>query len=109
MHYSYDTIIIGGGQAGLAMGRELALSGTDFLILDASERTGDAWRNRWDSLTLFTPAEHCALPGLPFPAPTGHYPTKDEAADYLERYASRFALPIRHGQVVVSLRRDDDA
>jgi putative flavoprotein involved in K+ transport len=78
-----DTIVIGGGQAGLATGYFLAQKGIPFQILDASPRTGDAWRNRWDSLRLFTPARDCGLPGLRFPASGGSYPDKDQMADYL--------------------------
>ena len=99
----YDVIIIGGGQAGLAMGYHLAPRGFNFLILDAGLRTGDVWRERWDSLTLFTPARYSALPGLKFPTDPDHLPGKEEVANYLEVYAQRFSLPIVHGQRVVRL------
>lgn len=101
-----DVIVIGAGQAGLAMGYHLALRGIDFIILDAAKRVGDSWRSRWDSLLLFTPTEQDGLPGLPFPAPAGTYPTKDQMADYLELYAERFKLPIVLESLVRSLRRD---
>ena len=104
----FDTIIIGGGQAGLAMGHELVTRGKDFVILDASLRVGDAWRTRWDSLVLFTPRSYSALPGLTMPGDRDGYPTKDEMADYLEVYAAHFALPIRLGSTVTSLTRDGD-
>ena len=65
------------------------------MILDADPRVGDAWRNRWDSLVMFTPARFCGLPGMRFPTRGSHQPTKDEMADYLEAYAARFALPVR--------------
>ncbi len=100
------TIVVGGGQAGLATGRELQRRGLPFLILDASERIGDAWRRRWDSLRLFTPARWDGLPDLPFPAPGDAFPTKDEMADYLEAYARRFALPVRSGVRVERLWRE---
>ena len=103
MRTQYDVIVIGGGQAGLAMGYELARRGFDFLILDGADRTGASWRNRWESLTLFTPARYSALPGLAFPAEPEHLPVKDEVADYLERYAQHFSLPIRHSEHVVSV------
>jgi putative flavoprotein involved in K+ transport len=90
----YDTIIIGGGQAGLSTGYYLKQQGHDFIILDANERVGDSWRKRWDSLRLFTPACYNGLPGMPFPAPAHVFPAKDEMADYLQAYATRFALPI---------------
>jgi putative flavoprotein involved in K+ transport len=91
----YDTIVIGGGQAGLAVGQQLGARDVDFVILDAERRVGDVWRRRWDSLRLFTPAAYSGLPGMPFPAPPAHLPDKDEVADYLERYAERFDLPVR--------------
>jgi putative flavoprotein involved in K+ transport len=91
----YETVIIGGGQAGLATGYELKKRGASFLILDAGDRIGDGWRKRWDSLRLFTPAKYDGLPGMPFPAPRWSFPTKDEMGDYLESYAERFELPVR--------------
>jgi putative flavoprotein involved in K+ transport len=103
-----ETVVIGGGQAGLAMGYYLKEQGRDFVILDAGDRVGDAWRNRWDSLRLFTPATLNALPGIPFPFPGGYFPTKDETADYLEEYARNFDLPVRLGRHVDSLRREGD-
>jgi putative flavoprotein involved in K+ transport len=102
-----QTVIIGGGQAGLAVGRHLARRGRPFLILDANQRVGDAWRGRWDSLRLFTPARYDALAGVPFPAPAHSFPTKDQVADYLEAYAARFQLPVRPGVRVDRLWRDD--
>jgi putative flavoprotein involved in K+ transport len=93
----FETIVIGGGQAGLATGYQLARRGLPFVILDAGERVGASWRNRWESLRLFTPARYDSLPGMPFPAPASTYPTKDEIADYLEFYAASFDLPIRGG------------
>lgn len=103
---SYDTIVIGGGQAGLATGYYLKQRGRDFVILDGSERIGDAWRGRWDSLRLFTPARHDGLPGMPFPAAPDHFPHKDEMADYLEAYAERFDLPVELGVWVDGLTRN---
>lgn len=91
----FDVVIIGGGQAGLSVGYHLRRSGLRFLILDASDRIGDAWRNRWDSLRLFTPAKLDALPGMRFPAPPNSFPTKNEMGDYLEAYAMHFGLPVR--------------
>jgi putative flavoprotein involved in K+ transport len=101
----YETIVIGGGQAGLAAGYELQRRGVDFLILEAAGRIGDSWRRRWDSLTLFTPAKHSGLPGMPFPAAPGYLPRKDEVGDYLDAYAARFELPVRLRARVRSLRR----
>ena len=68
-------VVIGGSQAGLAVGYHLRRLGLPFVILDAHERVGDAWRKRWDSLRLFTPARYDSLPGVRFPAPRSHHPT----------------------------------
>jgi putative flavoprotein involved in K+ transport len=101
------TLVIGGGQAGLAVGHELAERDEPFLIVDANVRTGDSWRHRWDSLTLFTPNWANNLPGRPFPGEDWDFPTKDEVADYLESYARHFELPIRHNTRVERLTRED--
>ena len=93
----FETVIVGGGQAGLSMGYHLAKRGRPFVILDAYERIGDAWRERWDSLRLFTPAKYDGLAGMRFPASGVSFPTKDEMADYLADYAARFELPVRTG------------
>ena len=74
---AFDTVVIGGGQAGLAIGFHLARQRRDFVILDAHERIGDAWRGRWDSLRLFTPAKVNGLPGMPYPGDPLAFPTKD--------------------------------
>jgi putative flavoprotein involved in K+ transport len=102
-----QTVVIGGGQAGLSVGYYLTRLGLPFVILDAGRRIGDAWRNRWDSLRLFTPARYNGLVGMPFPAAAHAFPTKDEMADYLETYAARFELPVRSGVRVDRLTRRD--
>jgi putative flavoprotein involved in K+ transport len=89
-----DVLIIGAGQAGLSVGYHLQRQGRRFVIVDAHKRVGDSWRQRWDSLTLYSPARRNGLPGMPFPAPATSYPTRDEMADYLEAYAERFELPV---------------
>jgi putative flavoprotein involved in K+ transport len=104
----FETVIIGGGQAGLSTGYHLARQGRPFVILDTNERVGDAWRKRWDSLRLFTPAKYDGLAGLRFPAPARSFPTKDEMADYLEAYAARFDLPVRTGVRVDRLAKEGD-
>jgi putative flavoprotein involved in K+ transport len=101
-----QTLVIGGGQAGLSVGYHLARRGRPFLIVDANERVGDSWRQRWDSLRLFTPARWDSLDGMRFPAAPHSFPTKDAMADYLESYATHFKLPIRHGTRIERLRRD---
>ncbi len=106
--HTYNTIVIGGGQAGLATGYYLKQHGQQFIILDENEQTGDSWRKRWDSLQLFTPAKFSSLPGMPFPAEALHYPTKDEMADYLETYARGFNLPVQLGACVKRLSREGD-
>jgi putative flavoprotein involved in K+ transport len=98
-----DVLVIGGGQAGLALGYHLGKTGLRFQIVDAGAGAGEAWRSRWDSLRLFTPAQYSNLPGLPFPAPRDTYPGKDDVADYLGLYATRFQLPVRSGVSVTSL------
>jgi putative flavoprotein involved in K+ transport len=108
MNSQFDVIIIGGGQVGLAMGYQLRKRGSRFVILDANERVGDAWRKRWDSLRLFTPARYDNLPGMPFPAPASYFPTKDEMVDYLESYAEHFQLPVQLGVRVEKLSKNGD-
>ncbi len=102
-----DVLVIGGGQAGLAMGYHLKQARHDFQIVDRHARIGDSWRNRYNSLTLFTPRAYSALPGLPVPGDPNGYPTKDEIADYLEQYADHFGLPVLGGTGVRSLARVD--
>jgi putative flavoprotein involved in K+ transport len=105
---SIHTIVIGGGQAGLSTGYHLAQRGIPFLILDANRGIGDAWRSRWDSLRLFTPARYAGLPGLRFPARGDAFPTKEQMADYLVDYAQRFRLPVRSGMRVDRLWKEKD-
>lgn len=103
-----QTIIVGGGQAGLSVGYHLARRGLPFMILDANAHIGDAWRNRWDSLKLFTPARSVGLPGFPFPMRGDLAPTKDQVADYLQAYADRFHLPVRNGIKVDSVTKEGE-
>jgi putative flavoprotein involved in K+ transport len=103
----YETVIVGGGQAGLSVGYFLKQHGRRFVVLDGGERIGDSWRKRWDSLRLYSPAFRDGLPGMPFPAKRATYPTKDEMGDYLEAYATRFELPVRTGAAVDSLNQEE--
>jgi putative flavoprotein involved in K+ transport len=103
-----DAVVVGGSQAGLAMGWHLAQQSLDFVLLEAAPELGYTWRSRWDSLKLFTPAQYDALPGMAFPAPTDTYPTKDPVADYLQAYAAAFELPVRRNARVTDLRRAGD-
>jgi putative flavoprotein involved in K+ transport len=100
-----EVVIIGGGQAGLAVGYCLKQHRLPFVVLDENDRIGDAWRKRWDSLHLFTPGRYDGLPGMPFPGLPWAYPTKDETADYLEAYARAFELPVRTGVKVDRLSK----
>src|SRR6476659_1617357 len=104
----FETVIVGGGQAGLATGYHLAKRGRSLVILDAGERVGDPWRKRWDSLRLYSPAGYDGLPGLRFPAKRTAYPTAGEMADYLEAYAAHFALPVRSCIALDTLARAGD-
>lgn len=103
-----DTVVIGGGQAGLSVGYHLRRLGIPFVIVDAQRRIGDSWRHRWDSLRLFTPARFDGLAGMPYPGPRWTFPSKNEFADYLESYADRFELPVRTGVEVTRLSRSED-
>jgi putative flavoprotein involved in K+ transport len=103
----YETVVVGGGQAGLSVGYYLKRQGRSFVILDGNERVGDSWRQRWDSLRLYSPAFRDGLPGMPFPAPATHYPTTHEFADYLEAYATSFELPVQTGTTVEGLEREN--
>lgn len=104
----FDAVVIGAGQAGLAAGYHLQRHGAKFIMVDANARVGDNWRCHWDSLRLYSPASYDRLPGLDFPAEPYSYPTKDEVADYLEAYAGRFDLPVRHHSPVRRLARSGD-
>jgi putative flavoprotein involved in K+ transport len=103
--HDLDVLVIGGGQAGLAMGYHLKQAGHRFQIVERHPRIGDSWRNRYDSLVLFTPRAYSALPGLPVPGDPDGYPPKDEMADYLERYAANFDLPVLTETGIRSLTR----
>jgi putative flavoprotein involved in K+ transport len=104
----HDVVVIGGGQAGLAIGYHLARQGVNFAILEAASEPAAAWRERWDSLRLFTPARYDSLPGLAFPGDLDRYPTRDEVAAYLADYARHFDLPVELNSRVNTIRRVDD-
>jgi putative flavoprotein involved in K+ transport len=106
---SFDVVVIGGSQAGLAVGYHLTQRGLRYVILDAGPETGHVWRSRWDSLSLFTPAQYSGLPGMAFPSPKDTYPSKDDVAKYLQSYVSAFDLPVRLNARVTSLTQRDGA
>ena len=103
----FDVAVIGAGQAGLAIGYFLARQGRRFVILESADSVGSAWRNRWDSLVLFTPRRYDCLPGLAFPGDPDGYPNRDEVIAYLEQYAASFDLPIEFNSRVRSLTKED--
>jgi putative flavoprotein involved in K+ transport len=105
---TYDVVVIGAGQAGLAMGYFLEQQGRNFVILEAADSIVPAWRDRWESLRLFTPRRYSGLPGLPFPGDPEGYPDRDEVIAYLERYAETFELPIELNSPVQRLTRENE-
>jgi putative flavoprotein involved in K+ transport len=104
----YDVVVVGGGQAGLAIGHHLAQRGSNFVILEREQDVAAAWRDRWESLTLFTPRAYDSLPGLAFPGDPDGYPTREEVLTYLQGYAAHFDLPVRLGAPARSLSLDGD-
>jgi putative flavoprotein involved in K+ transport len=107
-HHPLDVLVIGAGQAGLAIGKQLRGTGLRFHLVDGGDRVGDSWRSRFDSLVLFSPRAYSALPGLAVPGDPDACPTKDEISDYLETYARHFDLPVRLGTTVDALEQDWD-
>src|SRR5436190_6417009 len=103
-----DILIIGAGQAGLALGYHLKQTPLRFQLVEGHKRIGDSWRKRYESLVLFTPRAYSSLPGLKVPGDTEGYPTKDELADYLERYATQFELPALTDTPIHRLERTDE-
>jgi putative flavoprotein involved in K+ transport len=102
-----DVAVIGGGQAGLAVGYYLRRAGLSFSILDAEEGAGGAWRRGWDSLRAFSPARYSSLPGWMMPGGQEKYPTRDEVVEYLARYEERYELPVRRPVRVEGVYRED--
>jgi len=102
----YDVIIIGGGQSALACGYYLRRTNLDYVILDNQENCGGAWRHAWESLTLFSPAEHSSLPGWLMPKSKNEFPTKEEVIDYVCQYEKRYGLPVKRPFEVKSVEKD---
>src|SRR5947207_7942143 len=106
---SFDAIVIGAGQAGLATGYHLQQAGLRFVVLEAGRRPGGSWPSYYDSLTLFSPARYSGLPGLDFPGDPGHYPHRDEVVAYLRRYAASLGADIRTSTPVTAVQAHDRA
>lgn len=104
----FSTVIIGAGQAGLATGYYLSKINDDYIILDEENKIGDSWRQRWDSLRLFTPSQYDGLPGFPFPGNRNSLPLKDEMADYLLSYVDKFSLSVQLNTKVIELNQTSD-
>jgi putative flavoprotein involved in K+ transport len=104
-----DAIVVGGGQAGLAIGYYLAEQGRDFSILEAAAQPAAAWRDRWDSLRLFTPVRYDSLPGKRFPGDPDSYPDRDDVVAYLTDYARDFDLPVELDSPVRSVKPSKDS
>ena len=103
-----EYVIIGGGQAGLAMAYHLKKSNKNFLIVDGESEVGASWLNRWDSLKLFTPTEYNHLPGYKFNALKGHYPDKFEVANYFKSYVDHFGFEIKLNTLITSVKNNKD-
>lgn len=104
----YDVIVIGAGQAGLSMGYYLKQTNLSFIILDKAKEIGEVWKNRYDSLTLFTPRSYSSLPGLKMEGNQNQYPNKDEVAIYLNQYANNYSLPVQLNTVVERVTKTDN-
>src|SRR5918997_280463 len=103
----HEVIVVGGGQAGLAIGYLLSRQGRDFAILEAAGAPAAAWRARWDSLRLFTPVRYDSLPGRQFPGNPDTYPGRDDVVAYLTDYARAYELPVELNRPVRAVRRAD--
>jgi hypothetical protein len=103
---TFDALVIGAGQSGLAAARALREAGAEPVVLEAASEPGGSWPHYYDSLTLFSPARYSALPGLPFPGDPGRYPRREEVTAYLRDYAARLDADIRTGSRVTAVTAD---
>jgi putative flavoprotein involved in K+ transport len=103
-----DVLVVGAGQAGLAMGYYLKQTKLSFLLVDTFDRIGNSWRNRYDSLVLFSPRAYSSLPGHSMSGEPESFPKKDDVAEYLESYAEQFSIPVRLSTHVKQLIKADD-
>ena len=104
---NYHTIIIGGGQAGLAAAYYLSKQNKNYVVLEAADTIGHSWKVRYDSLKLFTSARYNNLPGLEFPGAKNRFPHKDEVVSYLQNYVNRFQIQLKINEKVISLSKKD--
>jgi cation diffusion facilitator CzcD-associated flavoprotein CzcO len=107
MEEIFDTIVIGGGQSGLACGYYLRRAKLNFLILDKQPVPGGAWLNAWDSLTLFSPSEYSSLPGWLMPKSNYKFPLRKEVIDYLTKYENRYEMNIKRKVEVIQISKDN--
>ena len=109
MERRHEIVIVGGGQAGLAMSYYLSKQDRNHIILEQSDKVGESWRNKWDSFTLVTPNWMNRLPGFPYAGddPDG-FITRDEVVSYLEDYVELFNPPIEFNFPVTSIEKKKD-
>lgn len=100
-----DVVVVGAGQAGLAVGYHLRRTGLSFVILDDQAGPGGAWRHGWDSLRLFSPARFSSLPGVLMDGGPDYYPSRDETLAYLAAYEARYSLPVERPVHVEAVER----
>jgi hypothetical protein len=103
-----DVVVIGGGQAGLAVGYHLRRTPLSWTVLDAQDGPGGAWRHGWNGLRLFSPARFSSLPGWMMPGGTDDYPSRAEVLDYLAAYERRYELPVRRPVRVDAVHREGE-
>jgi cation diffusion facilitator CzcD-associated flavoprotein CzcO len=103
-----NTLIVGAGPAGLAVGACLKQAGVQPILLEQSDKVGSAWRRHYDRLHLHTDKKNSELPLAPFPKDYPRYPSRNQLIDYLESYAKKFELDIRFNQQVTAARREDN-
>jgi putative flavoprotein involved in K+ transport len=104
----YDVIIVGAGQAGISIGYFLKNKGLSFVLLESNHRIGESWRKRYESLVLFTPRQYSSLPGMQMEGSLDEFPSKDDMADYLEKYVDHFNLPIKLNTSVLKINKNLD-
>nr|WP_042187493.1 NAD(P)/FAD-dependent oxidoreductase [Kibdelosporangium sp. MJ126-NF4]CEL18132.1 Putative monooxygenase [Kibdelosporangium sp. MJ126-NF4]CTQ90639.1 Putative monooxygenase [Kibdelosporangium sp. MJ126-NF4] len=102
-----DVVVIGAGQSGLTAAHTLTTHGLNPLVLEAGPEPVGSWPSYYDSLTLFSPAQHSTMPGLDFPSDPNHYPHRDEVVSYLRHYATTLDAEIRTNTTVTTVQAHD--